>query len=315
MTDPDASRERDRAIANLLETGKTYKEIAAIIGITEGAVWHRLKKQKQQSPMPEQTKSRRVNWTDIQPKIFSHYPGRFARTAWTKLSKKKHGVEVAMFALERITSGDIETPVTVNPRERQNGMNSAAAATARLIIPWLNSPLARQYDLLRPSHFARLKEDYAMILESCKIVFESTTVDISNRCAALLRSAKHEPHRQRLREIREQERLSVNGCGNPPIVVHGVELWPDGDLPAELRLPYDAARFAYFMWREFDSAITIAIPDVLQRASFWQQRQRVFHGLKFSSGAALSNFWLRAGQAMERNPEGQSHCVPIVRRA
>lgn len=236
-------------------------------------------------------------WGEVGAQILNCFSDEKSRRSWNQLAGKRHGIQVAKFALDYFERTGIPIPTNAVVK----------SANARLVLPWLNSPFADEYDLTKAASFQKLKDSMEVIERACRPYFDTHGHDRANRCFDLFRREVMRPaerdHEVKVKALRERERKSVNVENHPSILVHGVELWPDGDLPEDLRLEYDAARWAYRVWFEHDNFFSRAQPDVLQRASFWYCHQAAINQLKFPAGAAVSHFWWRAGQAMKHHPE------------
>lgn len=249
-----------------------------------------------------------VKWGELGEELFRWFEKGQTRAVWNNLVARRHGRELGEFALEQLSQSSLRPPLDTNINQ----------PNARLVFPWLNSPLANTYDLTNAKSLQRLKDDAARIRQVCWPLFaDGSWRDRANQCEKLFKQSiereRTEAHQIKVAALREEERRSVNLDGHPPVVCHGSEVWPDGDLPPELRLTYDEARFAFFLWREWDRSMAIGMPEVHERGEFWRSRQRVFHGLSFEKGLALSNFWHRCGTAMVQNPLGDSRCQPLIR--
>ncbi|MGH6636953.1 MAG: hypothetical protein ACRED0_12770 [Gammaproteobacteria bacterium] len=248
-------------------------------------------------------------WGELGAAILTAFSNPNARTVWNQLAGKRHGIEIAKFALGYFERGRVALPTNA----------CVYKPNARLVLPWLNSPFADEYDLGKAAGFEKLKADLAVIERICRPVFATRQRDKGNACFSLFRREMNRPKEEalaaRVEALRQRDQKAVNVQNHPPIVVYGEELWPDGDLPENLRLSYDAARWAYFLWSDHEASLSRVEPDVRQRAAIWRSRQRSLQDLAFPVGEALSYFWWRAGTAMREHPEDHRKCFcqPVIR--
>lgn len=248
-------------------------------------------------------------WGELGAAILTAFSNPNARTVWNQLAGKRHGIEIAKFALGYFERGRVALPTNA----------CVYKPNARLVLPWLNSPFAGEYDLGKAAGFEKLKADLAVIERICRPVFATRQRDKGNACFSLFRREMNRPKEEalaaRVEALRQRDQKAVNVQNHPPIVVYGEELWPDGDLPENLRLSYDAARWAYFLWSDHEASLSRVEPDVRQRAAIWRSRQRSLQDLAFPVGEALSYFWWRAGTAMREHPEDHRKCFcqPVIR--
>jgi hypothetical protein len=290
------------------ETASGENEPAAPENVTEAPAETSVQNEPTDQKLVVGPRNAIVKWGELGEELFRWFEKGQTRAVWNNLVARRHGRELGEFALEQLSQSSLRPPLDTNINQ----------PNARLVFPWLNSPLANTYDLTNAKSLQRLKDDAARIRQVCWPLFaDGSWRDRANQCEKLFKQSiereRTEAHQIKVAALREEERRSVNLDGHPPVVCHGSEVWPDGDLPPELRLTYDEARFAFFLWREWDRSMAIGMPEVHERGEFWRSRQRVFHGLSFEKGLALSNFWHRCGTAMVQNPLGDSRCQPLIR--
>jgi hypothetical protein len=187
-------------------------------------------------------------WGDIGAQILGAFSSPYSRTSWNQLTEKRHGIEVAKFALAYFERAGIPLPIS----------NAIKTPNARLVLPWLNSPFADEYDLTKAAGFQKLKDNLEIIERACRPFCQTHGYDKSNQCFDLFRREYMRPAElARQAEIQAmRERKVVNMENHPAILVYGVELWPDGDLPENLRLRYDWARWAYRVWFDHEAFFT-----------------------------------------------------------
>jgi hypothetical protein len=236
--------------------------------------------------------------------LLGHYTNSITRVTVRKLSEKPGGRKVLVRIAAMVRAGEIATPSAACLR----------CASARLVIPELTGgPLAASYDLGSVAGLERLLADLPDIREFAVPAIRNVNDpnDVAGR--ALRRGRMLRTDAQRMVEVRQQQLVDlaasnadINAAGHPPVVVHGVQLWPDAHLPPSQRLTYEMARLCFRLWHDLNKSKSQPPLDFDNRAHSFQTMSRLLGTLDGDPLCArIGHFFHRAGLAMKARPEAE----------